>query len=55
MTMLDDPTRHVLAIRIRDAERRLLNAQSHYERQAAKLAYEQALGEWELHKGESRG
>jgi hypothetical protein len=53
--MLDDATRHVLAVRIRDAERRLLNAQDHYERQAAKFAYEEALAQFEKARDEQRG
>jgi len=52
--MLDDPSKHLLAIRIRDAEWRLLNAQDHYERQAAKIAYEQALAQLERERGTER-
>jgi hypothetical protein len=39
--MLDN--KHILAIRIRDAEKRLLNARDPYEEQAARVAYERAL------------
>lgn len=53
--MLDDTTRHVLAVRIRDAERRMLNAQDHYERQAAKFAYEEALAQFERVRDSERG
>jgi hypothetical protein len=53
--MLDDPIRHVLAVRIRDAERRMLNAQDHYERQAAKAAYDEALAQFERARDEQRG
>jgi hypothetical protein len=53
--MLDDPTRHILATRIRDCERRMLNAQDHYERQAAKIAYEEALAQVEKLRSAERG
>jgi hypothetical protein len=36
-----DLTRNILAIRVKNAERQLLNAVSHYEKAAAKIALEQ--------------
>ena len=54
--MLDDPNRHLLVIRIRDCERRVLNAKDHYERQAAQVAYEEALTQYELmRRSQTRG
>jgi hypothetical protein len=53
--MLDDSTKHVLAAKIRDAERRLLRAKDDFDRAAARAAYDQALREWERYRGENRG
>jgi hypothetical protein len=50
--VLDDPTKHVLAARVRDAERRLLRAKDDFDRAAAHAAYDQALREWERYKGD---
>jgi hypothetical protein len=41
--MLDNPDKQILAIRIRDCERRLLNARDPYEERAARVSYERAL------------
>jgi hypothetical protein len=48
--MLDDPVVRLLALRVRDAERRLLRAKTDYDVVAARHEHQQALDELEKHK-----
>jgi hypothetical protein len=52
---LEDPTKFVLAARVRNAERLLLLAKDDYDRAAARAIYDQALNDWERFKAESPG
>jgi hypothetical protein len=53
--MTDDLNKSISQIRIVNAEKRLLRATDHYEKQAARLADEQALWEFEKLRGADRG
>lgn len=53
--MSDDLSKSIAITRIRNAERRLLAAQDHYEQQAAKAALDQALRHLESIRGAERG
>jgi hypothetical protein len=47
-----DLTRNILAVRVRNAERQLLNAVDHYEKAAAKIVLERVLNELEQYRQE---
>jgi hypothetical protein len=54
--MLDDPNRELARIKVLNAEKRLLRAIEHLEKQVAQLELEQALSAYErLRGGEHRG
>jgi hypothetical protein len=53
--MMDDPVKKLLALRVRDAERRLLRARNEYEISAARHEHEQAIDELERHRMSERG
>lgn len=53
--MTDDLHKSIAIVRIKNAERRLLAAQDHYERIAAKAALDEALRHLESIRGVERG
>ena len=54
--MLDDPTKAVAKIRVINAEKRLLRAVEHLEKQVAEFELEKALAAYhQLHGGGDRG
>jgi hypothetical protein len=55
MTMLDDPNKAIAKVRVVNAERRLLRAVEHLEKQVAQLELERALAAYERLKGGDRG
>jgi hypothetical protein len=55
MKMLDDPVARLLMLKARDAERRLLRAQSDYDVAAARLEHQEALDQLERRRVADRG
>jgi hypothetical protein len=53
--MLDDPTKRLLTLAVRDAEKRILRARTEYEAAAAKQMHQRALDELERHGGPEHG
>jgi len=55
MTMMDDPVAKLWALRARDAERKLLRAQTQYDVATARLEHQEALDQLERHRIADRG